>query len=129
MNGINRLLKSTLNVNDEIVKAVESYLIKFKLPINRELLSLGEIADKIYFIESGLIREYYYLPDKHEDTTTQNVSENTFFYSTIAYLSVNPSERIVETLEPTKGYSIRKSDLDELIDRYPVLAITLCYYE
>lgn len=87
---------------------------------NTILLSEGDICDKIYFLEKGMIREYI-LNDNGEDLSTEIVIENEFFFSTLSFLSQKPSNRWVETLEDCTIIYLKKEDFLMLQEEVPIL--------
>lgn len=117
------LIRKSTVIDHKVEEEILPHLILQGFPKGKVFVSLGDITDKIYFLKSGLIREYYKLPVKHEEITSQITGKGTFFYSTEAYLKGKPSERVVETLEESELISIRKSNLEELISRFPILGV------
>ena len=83
------------------------------------LLQPGDISDKVYFIETGVVREIFIHKQTGEEFTTQIVAENTFFYSTLNFLNRFPSDRVVEVLEDCTLISIRKDDLEYWCRKVP----------
>ncbi len=85
------------------------------------MLQPGDIADKIYFVKAGVLREFFIREQTGEELTTQIVTENTFFYSTLSFLSVAPSNRIVEVLEDCVLITLKKDDLEYWCSKIPGL--------
>ena len=123
MNDLFTLIRKSIAIDHETESEISSHLSLQKVSKGRILVSVGDKTDKVYFLKNGLVREYYNLWERKEEITSQIVGENTFFYSTLAYLSGKPSERQVETLENSELISIRKESLFELCNRFPPLGL------
>jgi len=76
------------------------------------LVQIGEIEDRMHYIEKGLIRKYFYR--EQEDVITQVLQEGHIISSTASFLSRKPSQYIIEALEPTTTISITFDKLESL---------------
>jgi CRP-like cAMP-binding protein len=112
------LLEHHFDIDSSLIKHVSTALTKITYPKGRILLQPGDISDKIYFVEKGMLREYFMDSDSGEEYTTQIVAENTFFYSTESYLFSQPSNRVVEILEDCVLISIRKDVVESLCEKH-----------
>lgn len=86
------------------------------------LLRESEISDKLYFISSGLIIEYYGITsgnDSYKEILTQISADGSFFYSSSSFINGKPSTRQVKAIENTVVNYISKSKLEELYLRVP----------
>jgi CRP-like cAMP-binding protein len=86
------------------------------------LLRESEISDKLYFISSGLIVEYYGVitaNDSYKEILTQISGEGSFFYSSSSFINGKPSTRQVKAIENTAVNYISKSKLEELYLQVP----------
>lgn len=79
------------------------------------LLSKGQINEEIFFVESGLLREYFL--DEESEITTELIPENNFFYSTDSFLNQTPSKRYLEALEPSEIISIPQKATNDFLDK------------
>jgi CRP-like cAMP-binding protein len=71
-----------------------------------------KISDKIYFVEQGLARTYYYKDGK--DVTYWLAPEGEFVGSMGSFFMREPSNKIVETLEPCMLWEFEYFTLEKL---------------
>jgi CRP-like cAMP-binding protein len=119
MESLIKLLKQSPILNTEIIHEVTSYCVLQNISKGKILISPGDFSDKIYFVKKGLLREYYY--ESKYEVTNQIVIEDTFFYSTEAFINDEQSKVILETLEDSELICIRKKAWKDLGQRYPSL--------
>jgi len=81
------------------------------------LLQEGEIADNIYFIKKGCLREWFNKDGK--DITFQFFFEGQPVASIDSFMSHKPSLFTIESIEPSIVISIGKEDFTELFITYP----------
>ena len=85
------------------------------------VLDFGEMNDKLYFIESGILREYS-MKDQDQTITHWLMSENDFQYVTDSFLEEKPSTVAIDVLEKAKLWVISKEEIDKQINqKYPIL--------
>lgn len=80
------------------------------------LLKPDSICRRVYFIEQGLTRTFYYKDGK--DVTDWLSAENSFAGSMISFLTQTPDVRGVELLEPSVLWSFAHGDLENLYQQY-----------
>ena len=98
---------------------------QFLRPVIRErrfgkkeiLTDTGEVEDYFNFILKGLIRKYY--RKGHQEINTQISLEKHIIHSQESFHSRQPSEYIVETIEPSVVASISYADLEAVFTRSP----------
>ncbi|MFT3738683.1 MAG: Crp/Fnr family transcriptional regulator [Breznakibacter sp.] len=81
------------------------------------LLREGEIADNIYFIKKGCLREWFNKDGK--DITFQFFFEGQPVASIDSFMSNKPSLFTIESIEPSIIFTIGKGDFTELLKIYP----------
>jgi CRP-like cAMP-binding protein len=101
-------------LSSNAVGKLASILIRTELKKNETLLREGEISNQIYFVQSGLIRQYYYKNGR--DLTEHFACENNIFVNIESYLFQKPTNLIIEALEPTVLYRIPYRQLSVLMD-------------
>lgn len=79
------------------------------------LLSEGQIARSFYYVESGLLRQYYY-KNKHEITEHFSCEGNVAFCLSSLFQQ-EPTDLMIEVLEPTVYHLISYSGLKDLLSR------------
>ena len=95
--------------HDELV-ALESVLVPMKFSKGEMILREGEVCNHIYFIEQGLIRQFYY---KNGKEVTEHLGEDhTIFMCIESLFKEEPTRLQVEALEPTIVYAMPKQELE-----------------
>ena len=117
MKSLFTLLKHHFESTPELLEEMSATFAKTTYPKGSLLLHPGDISDKIYFIETGVLREFFIDTDTGEEYTTQIVAENIFFYSTESYIFGLPSKRFVEVVENCRLLSIRKRDVEAFCEK------------
>lgn len=110
--------KSIVGLNPEEEQAVRSILIYRKLKKKEFLLREGQVCDRVTFIHSGYVRLFFDIEGK--ENTIQFFFEDTWYTDFDSLLTNELSMENVQALEPTEIIQIRKSDLYQLYDNYPV---------
>ena len=116
--GILKNIKSIVSLNTAEEDAFVSILEKKKISKKDFLLKQGQISDKIYFINQGCMRLFYDI----------NANENTihFLFSSNwhidyeSFLTGKPSNENLQAIEPCDVIFLRKKDLYDLYNRFPV---------
>lgn len=87
-------------------------LRKVSYPKGHLLLQPGDTSNKIWFVEEGIVREFF-IPGKGREVTTQIVAANAFIYAPMSYLKEEPSCTVIEVIEKCRVIPIDKSDVTE----------------
>ena len=94
------------------------------------IVDIGQVHDKMYFVENGVLREFSYQEqeqdlDENEDQTITHwlMSENNFEYLVDSFLGQKPSDIALEVIEDAKLWYITKTDIDKLYVEFPQLNI------
>ena len=106
---------------DELVSFKALFKTK-KVPKGHFLLQEGQISDKVFFIEEGVLREFYFVENENEierTVTTWILPPNNFTYSLISYLTKTPTNRYIEAVENARVLYILRDDLDRLCENVP----------
>jgi CRP-like cAMP-binding protein len=83
--------------------------------------NIGEIYDKLYYIEEGIIREFSY-QDQDNTITHWLMSENNFEYIVESFLDQKPSQTAIEIIsKKAKLWAISKTDIEKLYVEIPQL--------
>ncbi|MFY7911553.1 MAG: Crp/Fnr family transcriptional regulator [Emticicia sp.] len=104
---------------------IEHILSQFESKIYKKgavILDIGEINDKLYFIESGILREFS-VKDQDQDQTITHwlMAENDFQYVADSFLEEKPSTVAIDVLEKAKLWVISKEKIDKLYLECPQL--------
>jgi CRP-like cAMP-binding protein len=105
-----------IRLSAEGKSALSFILRKEEHPKGHLLLKPNSICRRLYFIEQGLTRTFYYKDGK--DVTDWLSAENTFAVSMISFLTQTPDVRGIELLEPSVLWSFTYADLETLYQQY-----------
>lgn len=115
------LVKTTRDIARELARrystmthdeldVLESILVPMKFAKGEMILREGEVCSHIYFIEQGLVRQYYY---KNGKEVTEHLGEDhTIFMCIESLFKEEPTRLQVEALEPTVVYAMPKQKLE-----------------
>ncbi|MBV8251406.1 MAG: Crp/Fnr family transcriptional regulator [Chitinophaga sp.] len=92
------------------------------VPKGAFVLKMGEIANCVYFIESGLLR-YYSVDNSGKDHILQFVAENNFIGNLESILTGDPSRFYIQALEKTIVIVLEESFFLQFIKRHPNLSL------
>lgn len=114
-------IKSIYPISKTVEKQISKKLVKYEGKAGEILIKQGDINDKLYFIEKGLVRSYYNLEDNgiKSEVTSWFVGEFGFIYIPHSYIPLLPSLECVELLEDSVMTYIKKKDLEELYSLLP----------
>lgn len=76
------------------------------------LTQRGQVENYLYMVNEGLVRKFFY-KGKHE-MITQIAKEGDMVCSSVSFLTQEPSEYIVETLEPCTLFAISHASMQKL---------------
>ena len=99
-------------VDEYVQKAIQQITVRSTLPKGAVLLSEGQVADEIHFVEKGLVRAFYYRDQK--EMTSWLAYEGRFVCPLPSYLLERPSQEVLQLLEPTTLLSMKRQDLEKL---------------
>jgi len=104
---------NTLSI--ESLQELAAILEPVELKKNELLLGQGQIHRHIAYIETGLLRQFYY--KKGKDITEHFGCEGTMVYCIQSLLYQQPTELMIEAIEPTLIYNIDYTKLIQLTKR------------
>lgn len=94
----------------EELDMLESILVPMKFAKGETILKVGEICKSIYFVDRGLIRQFYYKNGK--EVTEYLADDNTIFMCIESLFQEIPSNMQIEALEQSVIYAIPKEKLE-----------------
>lgn len=112
-----KLLETHLTENgldQEHINVLMTIAHKFKASKDEHLLSPTHVSDRMYYLTSGIVREYEILETETERTYWFEGSGN-WFFSTHSYISDKPSTCYLQAIEAVEGYYFNKLELEELL--------------
>lgn len=96
----------------EELDLLESILVPIKFNKNQPILKEGEICDSIYYVDKGLIRQFYF---KNGKEVTEHLGENhTIFMCIESLFKEEPTKLQVEAIEPSIVYALPKKRLESV---------------
>lgn len=91
---------------------LESILVPMKYAKGDMILKEGEVCRNIYFIDKGLVRQFYI---KHGKEVTEHIGDDRSVFMCIESLFREvPTQLQVEALEPTVVYALPKDQLEKV---------------
>jgi CRP/FNR family transcriptional regulator, anaerobic regulatory protein len=110
-------LIANFNLSVPAQQFLEQHLSTQQYLKNTILLNVGQTCDCIYFVETGLVREFY--REHNEDITTLFAQSGDFIYSPRSFLRQIPSLEYLEVLEDSHIVTIPRHMLHQLYEAYP----------
>ncbi|MCK8490982.1 MULTISPECIES: Crp/Fnr family transcriptional regulator [Spirosoma] len=110
-------------LSDSLRMALASMLRREELPRKHWLLQPGQVSDRLYFIERGVVREYYLkaasLQRDGREVTSWFMREGDFIVSIVSFYTRQPAREYVELLEDSILWSISYAQLQQLYRDFP----------
>lgn len=103
--------KYSTMTHDEL-DTLESILVPMKFAKGEMILKEGEICRNIYYIEHGLVRQFYFKNDK--EVTEHLGVDHTIFMCIESLFKEEPTHLQVQAIEPTLLYALPKTRLEEV---------------
>lgn len=103
--------KYSTMAHDEL-DILESILVPMKYQRGDKVVNQGDVSDSIYYVERGLLREYYFKNNK--SVTEYLAADGTIVMSIESLFREEPSRLVIEALEPTLVYALPKRQLEEV---------------
>lgn len=106
------LARKYSTMTHEELDVLESILVPMKFAKGETILSEGEVCENIYYIERGLIRQFYF---KNGKQITEHLGEDrTIFMCIESLFREEPTKLQVEAIEPTTVYALPKRRLEQV---------------
>lgn len=96
------------------VEVLGSILVPLKFQKGETILEEGKVCRALYFVDKGMVRQYYY---KNKKDVTEHFSfEGRIVFCIESFLKQEPSRLIVEALENSTLYAIPYDELHILME-------------
>ncbi len=106
------LARKYSTMTHEELDTLESILVPMKFAKGEMILKDGEICENIYYIDKGLVRQFYF---KNGKEVTEHLGEDrTIFMFIESLFREIPSHLQVEALEPSMVYALPKHRLESV---------------
>lgn len=96
----------------EELDILENLLIPMKFKKGTDILSQGQVAEYIYYLHTGLIRQYYFKNGK--EMTSNLAVDGSIFMSVESLFRETPSNEVIEALETCHIFAIPKKRLENV---------------
>ncbi len=122
-----KYIKNIVSLSDDEVRELVSYFHKVKLKKGEFLFRQGDVCNKIFFIEKGLARIFYYSEGGKEVTA--------WFFDKLSFITaIDSFQQKIETrdncelLEDSTLYMISMDELDKLLNQNHDFAIVAFHF-
>lgn len=106
------LARKYSTMTHEELDTLESILVPMKFAKGEMILKEGEVCENIYYIEHGLVRQFYF---KNGKQITEHLGEDrTIFMCIESLFREEPTKLQVEAIEPTTVYVLPKQRLEQV---------------
>ena len=106
------LARKYSTMTHEELDVLESVLVPMKFAKGEMILAEGEVCRYIYYVERGLIRQFYF---KNGKQITEHLGvDHSIFMSIESLFHDSPTRRLVEALEPSYVYALPKLRLEQV---------------
>ncbi len=110
--GLLKIIGQIYPVSDLLQNDLIQYVKVEAIPRKTYLLKDGDIFQRMYFIEKGLARAYYF--DDGKENTSWFMKEGDFIISVNSFYRQQPSQENIQLLEDSVMASISYEDLQHL---------------
>jgi CRP/FNR family transcriptional regulator, anaerobic regulatory protein len=115
--------KNQLNTSDDEWAMIIPRLRNNRYPKGSILLSPGQISKRLYLLDRGIVRSFYY-DERGEEMTSWFAAEGEFGAGLESFLRERPSESYLQVIEDCSVWEISYSDLQYLV----IHSITFCKF-
>lgn len=112
-----------VNLTDQEVNLFASVLIRIELKKGEKLTEIGEVAKGLFWVETGLLRQYYFKNGR--DITEHFAAERHGIMCIKSLFSQTPSEQGIEALEKSIVYLAPYRDIVALAEQHVNIGIYL----
>lgn len=116
-------VKSIYPISNQTQKEIDKRLKKKSGKAGDMIVKIGEVNDTLFFIESGMVRSYYFKEendgDEKTEVTSWIINEFNFIYIPHSFISQTPSVEAVELLEDSEFICLKHKDLYDLYNLFP----------
>jgi len=110
-------IRSVIDLPQDAMAAIQQAFTKTEMPKGTKILRQGQTCKKLFYLEKGLGRSYYY-NEKGKDVTVWFFSDDNIMVSVESFFQQKPSLYDMELLENSSLHYITYQDLQNLFDQY-----------
>lgn len=104
-------------ISPALTQALAATVRRETLPARHLLLRPGEVARRVYFLETGLVRGYTLLHGREVSSWFMQAGD--FVISILSFFTQQPSAEYLELLEPAVVHSLTHHELQQLYRDFP----------
>ena len=119
MEGFLRTIGQFISLNETEKDLFQKIVTVQPLTKNSFFIREGQICSRIAFVESGMLRHFYYT-DKNDVTRWVSL-KNTFSTSFASFIKETPSHENIQAIQDSVILTISKMDWQKLCDQYPTI--------
>lgn len=112
-------ISEKVRINDELKLLISENFTSIELAKHDQILREDQISNKLYFLEKGVVRSFYY--HKEKEVTSWLYGEDQFFTSWNSFINQSPSFEYLETLENCTVQWISRDRYEDLLSKNPVI--------
>jgi CRP-like cAMP-binding protein len=118
MEGFLQTIEQFISLNEDEKELFQKIVTVQSLTKNSFFIREGQICNRVAFVESGILRHFYYTEDKIEVTRWVSL-KNTFSTSFASFIRDTPSHENIQAIQDSIILTISKKDWQTLCDQYP----------
>ena len=104
-------------LSEPLRQALRELVQREELPKRHQLLRSGQVAQRLYFLETGVVRGFYLQDGK--DMSSWFMKDGDFVISILSFFSQQPSREYVELLSESVVWSLTYAQLQGLYHQFP----------
>ena len=104
--------------SEEELNIISNYFEPVSFEKDTIILEIGEVNDKLFFVEEGILQEFSY-QSQDQTNTHWLMPEGSFVYSTISFIEETPTQMGIKALEKVSLLAISKENLQKLYIEIP----------
>lgn len=119
MQFLKEYLQNLVEMDEDDFKLLDTLFHKRIYPKGKDIFSAGEVCQKLYYVSQGVLRTYSITSEGKDLTWGISYNKdgkqlNHFASDYVSYLTQNPSNFFIETLEECTLYEANLADIDTL---------------
>ncbi len=116
--GFGSFLISNLDIEEDLIQSLLDNCSKITIKKDEILISKGELCQHTFFVESGLLRQYF-LDEKGKEHIIQFAPEGWFITDRASSFFNEPSEYYIQAIEDTTILIFDNSFIEKLSNELP----------
>ncbi|GAA4356990.1 Crp/Fnr family transcriptional regulator [Hymenobacter saemangeumensis] len=117
MSSLLAFLQTLQPLSPALLAALQAVTTREALPAHHQLLVPGQVARRVYFLETGLVRGYTLLHGREISSWFMQAGD--FVISILSFFTQQPGDEYIELLEPAVLHSISYEQLQQLYRDFP----------